>query len=218
MYNNKKIVAIVPARAGSKRCIGKNRRLLQGKSLVAWALEAALASSFLDLIIVSTDDQELMASLKLYPDIFCMERPTDLATDTATTEDVLDYTISQLEVCFDYCLLLQPTSPLRLPQDIDDIVRACVDTGSMTGASFVALEKPTNSYVGVSAKSVTQLSMYDRLFQLNGALYFFDIKKFFITKRLIDKDTLIYTMPLERSLDIDTEDDFNAAHIFLENL
>ena len=118
MLDNKSFIAIVPARGGSKRLPGKNLLLLGGKPLLQWTLEAASASKYLDEIIVSSDDPEIL-SVATENGVSAKLRPNELSSDTAGTVDTILYALSKYAEDFDYVVLLQPTSPLRNVDDID---------------------------------------------------------------------------------------------------
>ena len=120
MYTNKKFLAIIPARGGSKRLPRKNVLDLCGKPLIAYTIEAALKSKYIDKVIVSSDDEEILnISSNFGADI--IKRPIDLANDTATTIDAIKHTIDNFEN-YDYIVLLQPTSPLRNEKHIDEAI------------------------------------------------------------------------------------------------
>ncbi|MEK6900492.1 MAG: acylneuraminate cytidylyltransferase family protein, partial [Nanoarchaeota archaeon] len=121
---NKKIVAIIPARGGSKRIPRKNIKLLAGKPLIAYTIEAAKRSASLDRIFVSTEDEEI-AKVASYYGAEIIKRPDILATDNATTESVLCHAVNNLEkegYFPELVVLLQPTSPLRGSYIIDKAV------------------------------------------------------------------------------------------------
>ena len=126
--DGKTVLAVIPARSGSKRCPGKNFRKYKGKSLIGWALEAAKASRYIDTVKLSLD----------------ADRPPELCTDDATCEDVLRYHAGQHP--HDWLVLLQPTSPNRTVEDIDRCIEraqlghGCISTymGKTNGAVYVA--------------------------------------------------------------------------------
>ena len=128
MIQGKTVLAVIPARSGSKRCPGKNFRDFRGKTLVEWALWAASGSMYIDRIIVSKDE----------------DRPPELCTDEATCEDVIRHHAATAP--HDVMVLLQPTSPLRLTEDIDGCIEkaqgswGCISTlhGKTNGAVYVA--------------------------------------------------------------------------------
>jgi CMP-N-acetylneuraminic acid synthetase len=126
MYNNKRFIAIIPARGGSKGLPGKNIKNMCGKPLIAWSIDAALNSQYLDEILVSTDDPKIAEVAKKYGATVPFLRPDKLATDEATTYDAvahaLDFYRNHLDKEYDYIVLLEPTSPLREQADIDTMI------------------------------------------------------------------------------------------------
>ena len=126
MYKNKTFLAIIPARGGSKGLPGKNTKELCGKPLIAWSIEAGLKSKYLDKVVVSTDYQSIADIAKEYGASVPFLRPDYLASDTATSFDAVKHTIdyykNELNKEFDYIVLLEPTSPLREVDDIDNMI------------------------------------------------------------------------------------------------
>ena len=130
MIAGKSVIAVVPARAGSKGLPGKNIRRLCGKPLVSWTIEAGLASRYIDDVLVSTDCQATAdIALKAGASVPFM-RPAVLASDTASSVDVvlhtLDFYRQELLRNFDLVVLLEPTSPLRQADDIDSMLEKLV--------------------------------------------------------------------------------------------
>jgi len=130
MIGDKSVIAIIPARAGSKGLPGKNVRPLCGKPLVAWSIESALKSRYVDEVLVSTDGDEIAQIAAQFGAKVPFRRPTGLATDTSTTlsavEHALDYYSRHLGRQFDLLVLLEPTSPLREDTDIDNMLEHLV--------------------------------------------------------------------------------------------
>jgi CMP-N-acetylneuraminic acid synthetase len=125
MINNRTAIGIITARAGSKGLPGKNTRLMCGKPLINWTIEKALCSRHLDLVVVSTDGGEIAAIARTAGAEVPFLRPAELATDTASSYDVIRHTLAHYAPrCFDYTVLLEPTSPLREDGDIDRVLRA----------------------------------------------------------------------------------------------
>lgn len=126
MINGKSVIAIIPARSGSKGLPGKNIRELCGKPLIAWSIEAGLASEYIDVVVVSSDSQEIVDIAREFGASTPFIRPPSLATDEATSFDVvkhtLDYYESELHSSFQYTVLLEPTSPIRENADIDSML------------------------------------------------------------------------------------------------
>lgn len=179
MINGKTILAVIPARGGSKRVPRKNLREFRGKPLIQWAIDASWESKYIDARVVSTDDEEIFR-ISLALNGAPLQRPADLATDTASSEDVLRHVLGCVPL--DWVVLLQPTSPLRTTEDID----ACIERAQM-GDGCVSYSNET--------------------WRQNGAVYV--AKAEWIAKHDFSHMGLMkYIMPGSRSLDIDTEEDF----------
>jgi len=122
MIDGKSVLALIPARAGSKGLPGKNVRMLCGKPLVAWSIASALKSRYVDEVVVSTDGEEIARVAEAHGARVPFRRPAELAGDTATTlsavRHAFDY-YAGLRRRFDILVLLEPTSPLREDDDID---------------------------------------------------------------------------------------------------
>lgn len=136
MTLDKKILAVIPARGGSKRLPKKNIRLLCEKPLIAWTIERALECSLITEVHVSTDSSEIAAVSKQYGVPVPYLRPARLATDTATSVDVLLHTLDCYRKNgqeFDYIALLEPTSPLRKSDDLEQALRIALETPEADG-------------------------------------------------------------------------------------
>lgn len=190
------ILGIIPARKGSKRLPGKNTRMLCGKPLIAWTIEAALCSGKLDRVIVSTDDDEA-ADVADRMGCEVAMRPDFLATDTASVYDVVRFHLKNTDA--DHVMLLQPTSPLRTAADIDDMA-----------LDYVCEERPhpTQSRAIGDTKA-------------NGAMYIAPTDDWW-RDRNFNFDTtggaLWYDMPPERSIDINELADFEACERYMNSM
>lgn len=148
MYNDLRVLAVVTARGGSKGLPGKNIKELNGKPLIAWTIEQINNSRFIDRYIVSTDSQEIAKVSEDYGAKVPELRPEYLATDAASSMDVLEYTIQSEERqgrVYDYVMLLEPTSPLRREEDLDNIIQLAIDNPERDGVISVGqvqLEHP----------------------------------------------------------------------------
>jgi len=231
MDRNKRILAIVPARGGSKGLPGKNILICYGKPLLAWTLEAVLKSEVVDKIIVSTDSPEIANVAEKYGVPTPVLRPRFLANDTATTDEVVMYEISRLEdggETFDIVMKLQPTSPLRQEQDIRGAVQFLLKKKAQAVVSVCAAEThpswvnklPPDLNMGsftrpeIHAMNRQDLESY---YRLNGAIYVSYVDHFKARRSFFSSATYAYLMPQERSVDIDTEVDFRLAEVILES-
>jgi len=123
MINGKTVIAMIPARGGSKGLPGKNIKPLCGKPLIAWSIEAGLGSQYVDEVMVTTDSEEIATIARKFGASVPFIRPAELASDTAliidTVKHVIDFYGRELNKRFDYIVLLEPTSPLREKNDLD---------------------------------------------------------------------------------------------------
>lgn len=131
MIGGKSVLAIVPARGGSKGLPGKNIRPICGKPLIAWSIEKAKKSRYLDMVLVTTDSEEIAEAARQAGAYLPFLRPVELASDTSTTYDAIRHALAYLESNegkrFDYIVLLEPTSPLREDGDIDLMLEILIE-------------------------------------------------------------------------------------------
>ena len=139
MINGQTVLAVIPARSGSKRCPGKNFRVFRGKPLYLWAVEAANNSRYIDMVIISLNN----------------DRPPELRTDTASCEDVLRH--HQAQKPHDWIVLLQPTSPLRTVEDID----ACIELALSNGSAAITVNERGHTNGAVYVASAEWLARHD---------------------------------------------------------
>ena len=148
MYKGNKVLAVITARGGSKGLPGKNIKELNGKPLIAWTIEQVKDSRLIDRLVISTDSQEIANVSESYGADVPELRPDALATDAASSMDVLEYTIKREEEqgrIYEYVMLLEPTSPLRKKEDLDNIIKLAGDNPERDGVISVGevqLEHP----------------------------------------------------------------------------
>lgn len=138
-----KVLAIIPARAGSKEVLGKNIRPLSGEPLLVYTIRAALAATLVDRVVVSTDSAEI-ASVARAAGAEVVNRPAELATDESSTEDALIHVVESLDEVAEYVVTLEPTSPLRTPELID----ACINRALAEDADSVITVVETRDVLG----------------------------------------------------------------------
>lgn len=150
MYADRTILGLIPARGGSKGLPRKNVLPLLGKPLAAWTIEQAQASELIDEVVVSTDDAEIADVAGSFGAPVPFMRPAELADDASPTLDVVEHALRFFTVqgrSFDYLALLEPTSPLRAPGDIDAAIRALLDaedrSASLVSVGEVHMEHPS---------------------------------------------------------------------------
>lgn len=221
-----KTLGIIPARGGSKGIPRKNVKNLGTKPLIAWTIEQALEATLLEDIIVTTDDEEIADVAKQWGAKIPFMRPTELAQDTTPGIDVILHALGYAQN-FQRIVLLQPTSPFRTSADIDGIIQYCDDRQAPSAVSITPASKhPFWSYslqdetlvplINGDATKKTRQEL-PKAFNLNGALYLAETEWLKQTKTLLHDTTLGYVMPTERSIDLDTERDWQWAEFLLEN-
>ncbi len=223
-------VAIIPARAGSKRLPQKNILPFNGKPLIQWTIESAINAKF-GKIIVSSDDDEVLKMKADYPFVDFIKRPKELASDTATTNDVISHVLSLLDLNqFDNLILLQPTSPLRSQQDIDAAFLLLKEGGYNSVTSLTEVEHPTAYTTSLTAnKSLddfyqklkllpTRSQDFNKEYRLNGAIYIVNISDFIKYKTLFCPPGAAYIMSKLNSIDIDDQYDFILAESISKNI
>lgn len=222
MIDNKKIIAVIPARQGSKRLPNKNILELKGKPLITWSIEAGLGSKYIDKVIVSTDSKEIAKiSLKAGAEVPFI-RPDELATDTATSYDVVKHAVDHYNNGFDLVLLLQPTSPLRNSKDIDDALELFIQKKADAIISVCEVEHSPSLCNTLpqdhSLKGFLRSQDLSKHYRINGGIYIVSIDKFLKEKTFfISERIYAYVMPQTRSVDIDTELDFKTAKALLND-
>jgi CMP-N,N'-diacetyllegionaminic acid synthase len=229
------LLAIVPARAGSKGVPGKNKALVGGLPLVEYTIRALEASRAVSAIVLSTDDADLLAAYRQRDTVRLLERPANLAQDDATTASAvahaLQYWDSAGEPSPFALLLAQPTTPLRTADDIDaafalfermahrPLISACKAEGIRHPDVMYRLRPDGVSgepYSG-SAEESSRRQMRETVYQRNGAIYLVTAEYFRGCGRLRSDDPVIYEMPWERSINIDVPGDFLIAKALIES-
>ena len=226
MINRKTILAIIPARGGSKGVLRKNIREVAGKPLIAWSIETAKQSKYIDRLILSSDDEEIIEIAKVWGCEVPFVRPVELAGDDVPGIEPVVHALNVLPKKYDYVVLIQPTSPLRTAQDIDGCIERCVYKLANACVSVTETEKsPYWTYVldveGCmqplidTGKLISQRQDLPNVYVLNGAVYVANSKWLLKTKTFITAETLAYPMDKLNSIDIDDELDLKLAEVLL---
>lgn len=223
------MLAIIPARGGSKGLPGKNIRPLNGKPLIAHTIEAALKAKEIDRVVFSTDSEEIAAVAKRYGAEVPFMRPAELAQDNSLAIDNYVYTVDRLireggKDIKDLVVLL-PTAPLRNSADIDAAVKLFREKQADSVISYYPAPHPVQWHRYIDAKGVlrsffpeTKLANRQeeqKAYLPNGAIYIFNFSILKDLKVYYTDATYPYLMPAERSVDIDTIDDFNRAEYWM---
>lgn len=226
MIHTKKVLAIIPARGGSKRLPRKNVLPLAGKPLIGWSIDAAKNSKYIDQIFVSTDDKEIADVSSRFGIDVPELRPDHLASDTATTESVLTYTLEQFGNDIDIIVLLQPTSPLRTAQHIDEALDLFIEKQAFSVVSVTPCEHPPlwantlpeDGTMGdfIRPEALKRSQDCGDFFRFNGAIYIFDARKLMEYGEIKYTDkSFAYVMENRVSFDIDQQLDFELAEFFM---
>jgi len=222
-----KVLGIIPARGGSKGIPKKNIRPLLGKPLIAWTIEQALKSKYLDRVIVSTDDPAIAKISRKHGADVPFMRPRKLSTDKASSIDAVFHALNSISGRYDYVVLLQPTSPLRTAGDIDACVKLCavkrIDACVSVAESdknphwMYSLDKKGRMHRLIrTEKQIDRRQDLPEVYALNGAIYVAQVGWLLNNKTFVTDETHAYIMPKERSIDIDDEMDFNLAEFLLQ--
>lgn len=217
------VIAVIAGRGGSKGLPRKNVRDLAGKPLIAWSIEAAAQSKCVNRIIISTDDEEIASVARKWGADVPFLRPPELATDEAPIIDCLLHAADNLAERYRYVVLLQATSPLRLPSDIDNAVNLCRDRAapaciSVTPApkAIWALEmKPSGQLISLFPNAALRRQETLGAYMPNGAVYVAELEWLRNCRNFYSPETVGYVMPPERSIDIDCALDLLVAESIL---
>ena len=229
MFNGKKILAVIPARGGSKGLPKKNIRVLGDKPLIAWSIEAGKRSRYIDSITISTDSQEIAAIAKQWGGNVPFLRPEELATDTAKGIDAILHAIHWHRdngEPFDLVLVLQPTSPLRTADHIDRAIELLFEKNAGAIVSVCPVDHhpwwcnslPEDGRMkGFLRPEILNTNRQELppFYRLNGAVYVADIDFLEATHSFISDETFAYVMAAESSIDIDSDFDFKLAELLL---
>lgn len=226
------ILAIIPARSGSKRVPGKNMRVLHGKHLIQYAIEAALDSQLLTEIVLSTDSPEILKTAKIYGNrIMCLERPTQFATDASPAieyvQHALEYMRREFKKHFDYVAIIQPSSPLTKGTDIDNTIQIMLDYEADCAVSIkeVPHDLHPSKYLFLNKNKLNPLfevsqmgnseEKNQKIYVRNGSVYVSSLK-LINEGKILSENCAAYIMPSNRSVDINDELDLSFAEFLLQ--
>ena len=224
------MIAIIPARGGSKGLPGKNIKLLGGLPLIYYSINAAIKSKSIDRVIVSTEDNEI-ASIAKDCGAEVLIRPTNLALDTSMVIDtylhVVDFIAKQDLKPIESFVALLPTAPLRSSQDIDEAIKIFNDKSASSVISVIEAPIPLDWYKRITKKGTLEncshefnelknRQEYERIYIPNGAVFVFKTEALRLTRHYYTEKTYPYIMPRKRSIDIDDLLDFEWAEHLLK--
>jgi N-acylneuraminate cytidylyltransferase/CMP-N,N'-diacetyllegionaminic acid synthase len=225
------IIAIIPARGESKSVQRKNIKLLAGKPLIAYTIETALKCKLLNRVIVSTDDKEIAAISKKHGAEVPFMRSRELALDSTPMLPVLQHAVSYMEQNekshIDVVVLLQPTSPFRKVSDIENCIKKLKN--EKTDSVVTVCEAEHNPYFVMmkfqndnlvpflkTEKPITRRQDAPKVYRLNGAVYAVRRDVLMNENKLFTDNTKAVIMPQERSIDLDSQLDFEFAELLLK--
>lgn len=221
-----RLLALIPARGGSKGIPRKNIKPLAGKPLLGWTIEVARQAGSVDRIVVSTEDDEIAAVARELGAEVPFMRPAALSADDTPGIEPVIHALEQLPEV-DWVLLLQPTSPLRAVEDIEGIVQLCLERDAPSAVSVTAVDKhPYWMYqrdeqdrlepMIPDQPAITRRQDLPPAYALNGALYLARRDWLLEQRRFVGPDTVGYIMPQERSVDLDTPRDWYWVEFLIE--
>ena len=222
------MIAIIPARGGSKGLIKKNIRSLGNQPLIHWTIKSALASKYITKVILSTDSKEIARTCRSTGIEIPFMRPKKLAQDKSLAIDTYLYTIKKLKKEFEYkndeFIVLLPTTPFRNSNDIDNAIKIFYEKNASSLISCYEMNKPIswafsiNKFGIIKKKKNTLKNRQDEksMYLPNGGIFILKYSQIKKVKNYYFKNTYGYIMPKYRSLDIDTEDDFKLAEFYLK--
>jgi len=226
MLQGKTFLAVIPARGGSKRLLKKNILPLAGKPLIAWSIEAAKKSKYIDDIVVTSDDDAILSIAQSYA-LKSIKRPDELASDTTSSIDVIKHTLEIFSE-YDYIILLQPTSPLREAKHIDEAIELLIQKDADAVISVCEAEHSPlwsntldedRSMVDFLDQKLLNLRSQElkKYYRLNGAIYIAESEKLIRENTFfLKKNIYAYIMQQKESVDIDTQLDFDFATFLMQ--
>ena len=227
MNSNLEGCAIIPARGGSKGIPKKNIKPLRGKPLISYSIEHAKKSKYINKVVVSTEDEEI-AEISTEYSAEIIERPKELAKDESPTIDAIFHALAVLKTENynpDIIILLQPTSPLRNAEDIDNAMELFLNSGCESVVSvcevehspYWSLKIEDNHLKPIFGEKYLEMRRQDlpKVYMPNGAIFISTPENLRKYKSFHCPKTIPYVMPLERSVDIDKEIDFMLAELLM---
>ena len=221
-----KVLCTICARAGSKGVANKNLRLINNKPLIVYSIEQAIATKLFDQIVVSSDSKEIREVALANGATFCVDRPAELATDTAPKLPAIKHCVENAEGKFgqfEVIIDLDATAPLRESSDIIgalELLQSAQADNVITGTPahrspyFNLVETDANGIVSLSkppANVVARRQDSPQCFDMNASIYVWRRQALFANENLFTGNTRLFVMPRERSLDIDSQADFEMV-------
>lgn len=220
------ILGIIPARGGSKRVPGKNKKKLAGKALVRYAIEAALQAEEITDLVLSTDDDEILEIGKHYEKLIGLKRPEAISGDLAPAISYVHHALDTLGKDYDKVVIIQPTSPFTIGSDIDATIQLMDQTEADSSVSVMKLDHAIHP---VKLKTMDGLVLKPFLEEEKGRMAAHELPELYVRNcsvyvssievikagKIIGDHCLGYEMPRERSIDINDPIDFEFAEFIL---
>ncbi|HWK77227.1 acylneuraminate cytidylyltransferase family protein [Microbacterium sp.] len=220
-------ICTITVRAGSKGVPGKNLRIVAGRPLFGHSVAQAVATGLFDEVVVSSDSDEILALAPTFGATGVVRRPPEMATDTAGKVPAIAHAVRSTEdrtgARYDVCVDLDATSPLRTVDDIrtavsmfEEVRPESLITGSEARRNpyFNLVEEQPDGTVAVSKKpddAVLRRQDAPRCFDMNGSIYVWRRESLLEDQVVFLPSTILYEMPAERSIDVDSEFDFRIV-------
>lgn len=223
------MLAVIPARGGSKGVPGKNIKMLAGKPLIAYTIEAAITSGIFSKIIVSTDSREIADIATAYGGEVPFLRPDEISGDMTSSDDVILHALSyfsQQSLSFELVCKLQPTSPFRTAEHLreayqlfqekqaDFLVSVCECEHSPLWSGTIGEDLRLDNFISEEAKRACRQDL-PAYYRLNGAIYMGKVPCFLENKSFLGKNSIAYIMNQTDSVDIDSPLDFLIAEALI---
>lgn len=219
------VLGIIPARGGSKRIPGKNKKDFCGRPLIDYIIEAAKGAQLLDTIVVNSDDEDILEIARKHKEIIALQRPVEISQDHSSAIEYVHQTIEVLKAKgqhFDTIVILQPTSPLTLSEDIDQTIQLLKSSKANSAVSVMKLDHATHP---VKMKVMAGNKLNPFLEEEGGRMAEHELPTIFVRNcsvyvstiqtiqegKIIGDDCRGYVMPMERSVDINDPIDFDFA-------
>jgi len=224
-----KVLGVIPARGSSKRFPKKNIKLLAGKPMVAWTIKAAQQAKRLSDYLVSSDDPKTIEVAKEYGAPVPFIRPAELATDTVRNIAVVEHAMKFMEaknrITYDILILLQPTSPLRLPAHIDQAIDLLWESDLDSVVSVKGPFKKRDPILKAVRNGILEdyipvddPAKVEPVYMYNASIYAVKRDYFVKHRKLISPRQVPLVMDTIHSVDVDTEADFLVAETYLNFL
>lgn len=223
------MLAVIPARGGSKGVPKKNIKKLEGKPLIAYTIEAAIDSNIFEKVIVSTDSKEIADVAAFYGAEVPFLRPEEISGDLTSSDDVILHALSYMRQQghqYDEICKLQATSPLRNSEHLreayslfheknaDFLVSVCECEHSPLWSGVIGEDLRLDNFIPDEVKRSCRQDL-PTYYRLNGAIYMGKVEQFYTNKSFLGKNCIAYIMEQKDSIDIDSQLDFKMAEIIM---